>query len=110
MTDLMGVKAGDWVMFSGRFGEGCSRKLVDRVTKQHVICGSEKFRISNGARLGDTTWSQVYAERFDQNVWDISQRRAKFAEDAYCISQFNWKTAGADAVAKVIAIMKGVTT
>jgi hypothetical protein len=56
---LESLKAGDEVMVPSRYGAP-SILRVDRVTPTQVVVGSEKYRKSNGYRVGGSTWDCRY--------------------------------------------------
>lgn len=68
MSDrLAGVKVGDKIKVSGRFGAEFTLYTVERVTATQAVCDKARFRLDNGLQIGSrdrwySSWGSIASE------------------------------------------------
>lgn len=102
-TWLKSLKKGDQVFIPTRHRSGCIC-TVDRVTKTQIILeGSiEKFRISDGSRIGASQWNQCEIVEPTKKIFDS----IKQSNLAYALSEINWKEVELDTLVEVMSVFK----
>jgi hypothetical protein len=60
---LASVKVGDVVFTDSRWG-GLRRMRVTKMTATQIVCGGERFKRTNGRRIGDSGYDVLYLLEF----------------------------------------------
>jgi hypothetical protein len=107
MTDLGNIKAGDEVVVYGIGGKVLATCTVDRVTKTLVVCGSYRYRLSDGYETGV---HRFIASRIVPATPElIEQARAAMDRVALVnqVEMVQWGEVPAETLEKVLALVNG---
>jgi hypothetical protein len=74
MAELKGVKVGDKLAVDG-FGKSLTIYIIERVTPTQAICGSIRFNLKNGKRVGSSGWSAAWARTATRDDLERDKRR-----------------------------------